>query len=141
MNEKCVFCNIANGNFSSDTIYEDDYVRAVLDINPVALGHTMILPKTHWETILDVDDSEISNIFIALKRVTKILKERLNPDAFTIGINHGKWAGQAVDHLHIHIIPRWKNDGGKSIHSVVQKPPKESLTEIKNRIINNEHGN
>ncbi|MFA5870320.1 MAG: HIT family protein [Candidatus Paceibacterota bacterium] len=141
MKEDCIFCNIANGTFSSETIYEDEHVRAVLDIHPIAPGHTMILPKIHCETILDVADSEILNIFTALKKVTKILKECLNPDGFTIGINHGKCAGQAVDHLHIHIIPRWKNDGGNSIHSVVQNSPSESLTEIKNRIINNKHGN
>ncbi|MBI2591597.1 MAG: HIT family protein, partial [Candidatus Brennerbacteria bacterium] len=59
----------------------------------------------------------------------------LKPDGFTIGINHGEASGQAVDHLHIHIIPRWKNDGGGSIHGVVNNPPKESLEEIKKKIL------
>lgn len=141
MSDNCIFCNISKGTISSETIYEDNYVRAILDVHPIAPGHTMILPKNHAETILDVDDADASHIFLALKRVTAILKKSLNPDGFTIGINHGKWAGQVVEHLHIHVVPRWKDDGGKSIHSVVQNTPKESLTETKNRIINNEHGN
>jgi histidine triad (HIT) family protein len=136
MEEHCIFCKIANGEFSSETIYEDEYVRAVLDIHPISPGHTMILPKAHAETILDVPDDKERHIFSAVKKVTELLKTTLKPDGFTIGINHGKWAGQAVDHLHIHIIPRWKDDKGKSIHSVVENPPKESLTETKNRIIN-----
>lgn len=141
MEEQCIFCKIANGEFSSETIYEDDFIRAVLDIHPIAPGHTMIIPKKHAETILDIPDSQGEYIFSAVKKVTALLKEKLNPDGFTIGINHGKWAGQAIDHLHIHIIPRWKNDKGKSIHNVVDNPPQESLTEIKNRIINNRYGN
>ena len=136
MEEHCIFCKIAHGEFSSETIYEDEFVRAVLDIHPVAPGHTMILPKVHAETVLDIPDFNGKHLFAAVKKVTSILKEKLHPDGFTIGINHGKWAGQAVEHLHIHIIPRWKGDNGKSVHSVVENPPKESLTEIKNRIIN-----
>lgn len=131
----CVFCKIANKEFSAEVVYEDSAVTAVLDIHPIAPGHTMILPKIHAENILDLPDSQVAPVFLAVKRVTELLNNAYHPDGFTIGINHGKWAGQAVDHLHVHVIPRWKTDGGKSIHSVVSNPPTESLTDIRKKII------
>jgi len=131
----CIFCKIANKEIPAEVVYEDAHATAVLDINPIAPGHTMILPKVHAENILDLDDAELPPLFFAVKRVTALLNDAFHPDGFTIGINHGKWAGQAIDHLHVHVVPRWKNDGGKSIHSVVANPPSESLTEIRKKII------
>lgn len=131
----CIFCKIANKEIPAEVVYEDAHTTAVLDINPIAPGHTMILPKKHAENILDLDDAEVSPLFMAVKRVTGLLHDALHPDGFTIGINHGKWAGQAIDHIHVHVVPRWKNDGGKSIHSIVTNPPSESLTEMRKQII------
>ena len=133
--EDCIFCKIVRKEIPSEVIYEDERAVGILDINPIAPGHTFILPKKHSETILDTDDTDIGPLFISVKRVTELLAAAFHPDGFTIGINHGKWAGQAIDHLHIHVIPRWKTDGGSSIHGVVSNPPKESLTEIKKKII------
>ncbi|MBU4482161.1 HIT family protein [Patescibacteria group bacterium] len=67
--------------------------------------------------------------------MTQQIKNKLNPEAFNIGINMGKKAGQVVDHLHVHIIPRWQNDGGKSVNSIVNNPPKENLEDILERIV------
>ena len=128
----CFFCKIANKEMVADVVYENDGAVGVLDVHPVAPGHTMILPKVHAENILDLPKNKIEPVFIAVKEMTKKLQEIFNPDGFTIGINHGKVSGQAVDHLHIHIIPRFKGDGGKSIHSVVDNSP-ESLAEIKEK--------
>ena len=133
--EDCIFCKIVRKEIPSEIIYEDDSAIGVLDINPIAPGHTFILPKKHSETILDTDDADVGPLFISVKRVTELLDAAFHPDGFTIGVNHGKWAGQAIDHLHIHVIPRWKTDGGSSIHGLVSNPPKESLTEIKKKII------
>lgn len=130
----CLFCKIANKEISAKIIYEDENATAVLDVNPRSPGHSMVLPKNHAENILELPDDEIKGIFQAVKNVTALLKNKLNPDGFTIGINHGKASGQAVDHLHIHVIPRWKNDGGSSIHGVVENPPKESPEEIFKKI-------
>ena len=108
---------------------------AILDINPRSPGHTMVLSKFHSETILDLPEKEIEPLFSAVKKVTELIRKNLKPEGFTIGINHGKISGQVVDHLHIHIIPRFKNDGGSSVHSVVNNPPTKSLSEIKSEII------
>lgn len=126
----CLFCKIANKQISAEVVYEDEFATAVLDINPRAKGHIMVLPKVHAENILDLPDEKIDGVFKAVKNVTNILAKAFSPDGFTIGINHGSVSGQTIDHLHIHIIPRWFNDNGGSIHSVVNNPPKESLKEI-----------
>ena len=131
----CLFCQIANKQRGAEIVYEDDRVVGVLDVFPRTPGHTMIIPKAHYETILDMPAEEVGPVFVAVKNMTAILQKALDPDGFTIGINHGKVAGQAIDHLHIHIMPRWHNDGGGSLHSVVGNPPKESLKDIKERIM------
>lgn len=131
----CLFCKIIKKEIPAEIIYEDSYSLAVLDVHPRSPGHAMILPKNHAENILDLADEEIGGVFMAVKKVTEILNESLKPDGFTIGINHGKVSGQAIDHLHIHVMPRWRDDGGGSIHNVVDNPPKETLAETKNKIL------
>lgn len=121
----CVFCKVANKEIPAHIIYEDDHAVGILDIKPIAPGHAMILPKAHAENILDLGSDDVGPVFEAVKKVTGILKDKLSPDGFTIGINHGKVSGQTVGHLHIHIIPRWYDDGGGSVHSVVNNQPNE----------------
>lgn len=132
----CLFCKIGKKEISAEFVYEDEHAFGILDINPIAPGHSMIIPKVHSENLLDLPDVEIAGVFSAAKKMTKILKDVFSPAGFTIGINHGKVSGQVIDHLHIHIIPRFDGDGGKSVHSVVNNPPKESVAEIANRIRN-----
>ncbi|MBI5147617.1 MAG: HIT family protein [Parcubacteria group bacterium] len=133
---ECLFCKIANKEIRDNVVYEDEKTVAFLDINPRADGHTMVISRVHSNNILDLDDKETAPLFLTLKRVTAMIDKALKPDGFTIGINHGSSAGQAVDHLHIHVIPRWKNDGGSSIHGVVGNPPRESLDAIAEKIKN-----
>ena len=130
----CFFCSLIT-KLPENGIYEDGAVIAILDIHPRAPGHTMVIPKYHTENILGLPSEQIGPVFAAVKKVTEMIRLGLAPDGFTIGINHGKHAGQAIDHLHIHIIPRWKGDGGSSIHGVVENIPKESLEEIKKKIV------
>jgi histidine triad (HIT) family protein len=132
----CIFCKITKKEIPAEIIYEDETTIAVLDVNPRAPGHTMILPKIHAENILDLSEAATGLVFNAVKKTTEILKNGLKPDGFTTGINQGRAGGQIVDHLHIHIIPRWENDGGGSIHSVVNNPPKKSINLIKQKILN-----
>lgn len=134
---ECFFCKIAKHEIPAEIIYEDDTAICVLDIHPHAPGHSMVIPRAHVETILELDNIEGGQVFLAVKKVVQLLKNKLAPDGFTIGINHGESAGQAVPHLHIHIIPRYKNDGGTSIHGVVMNPGKESIEEIKMKIKGN----
>ena len=126
----CVFCKIINKQIPAYKVYEDENIFAFLDIDPLAKGHTVVVPKKHAENILDLDDDDLSQLFLGVKKITQHLQDKLQPAGFNIGINMRKYAGQAVEHLHIHILPRFKGDGGGSVHSIVDCPPKERLEYI-----------
>ncbi|MCD6398582.1 MAG: HIT family protein, partial [Candidatus Aenigmarchaeota archaeon] len=132
--QQCPFCKIASKQSEADIIYEDDHSLAFLDANPSAPGHALLIPKEHVPDIQTIDDELLCNFFKALKRVTSMIKEALDPDGFTIGINQGQCAGARVPHLHIHIIPRFNDDKGAMIQLVVKNPPHESLASIKEKI-------
>lgn len=97
----------------------------------------MVIPVRHAETLLELPESEIAPFFSAVKKVTRQLTEALRPDGFTIGINQGPASGAMIDHLHVHILPRFHDDGGGSVHSVVHNSPQESLGEIADKIRSN----
>ncbi len=118
MRMDCLFCKIIKKEISSEVVYEDDNALAVGDAHPLSMGHTLVLPKIHAENLLDLPEDEIGPVFLAVKKITEKLKRQFNPQGFTIGINHGRISRQAIDHLHIHIIPRYESDGGGSIHSI-----------------------
>lgn len=131
----CIFCKIAKGEIPAEVVYEDAGAVGILDLSPRALGHTMVIPKSHAENILGVPAGEVGPLFRAVQGIVGLLERALHPDGFTIGVNHGKASGQAVDHLHVHVIPRWHGDGGGSVHSVVENPPTEPLAAVRKRIL------
>ena len=104
----CLFCKIANGEIPSYTLYEDDLVKVFLDINPVSQGHCLIIPKKHYENMLDVDKEIVSHSLDVARKVYKILNDELNMDGLTITQNN--MYGQEVKHYHIHLIPRYEKD-------------------------------
>lgn len=131
----CLFCKIVAGEIPAKKVYEDKAVLAFLDIEPRAPGHTMVIPKIHGANLLELPDSSVKPLFSAVKKVTKSVVEAVRADGATIGINHGRASGQEVGHLHVHIIPRFNGDGGGPIQAIVQNFPKESLDEIRDKII------
>lgn len=130
----CIFCKIIKGEIDSKKIFEDSHVFVMLDAQPLAPGHTLVLPKDHHENILDLPDRQVEHYFKGFKKAVRMIEDALEPDGFTHGINHN--VGQAIDHLHLHIIPRWDSDGGDNLHSIVSNSPEESLDEIQDKIIN-----
>lgn len=131
----CLFCKIADKKIPAQIVYEDAKTVAFFDINPSAPGHTMVIPKYHAQIMLELPDIEIEPLFRAVKKVADMLVEKLKADGITIGINQGRASGQEVDHLHVHLMPRWINDGGHAVQSVVNNPPKEKPEDIKKRIL------
>ncbi len=122
--EDCIFCKIAAGKISAERIYENDKVLAFLDNRPRSPGHTLVIPKPHFEVIAEMDDETVAEVFKAVKKITKMLKRSLKPDAFTVGVNDGKGSGQEIGHVHVNIFPRFKGDGGGPVHMVVSNPPR-----------------
>ena len=106
----CIFCKIIAGKIPSKKIFEDSKVIGILDINPISEGHTLVIPKKHYETIDGVPDGEMGAIFGAVKKVVLKLRAKLEPDGFNVIQNNNEAAGQAIPHFHIHVIPRKEGD-------------------------------
>lgn len=130
MDENCLFCKIIKKEIPCHQIYEDENNLAFLDITPHAKGHTVVISKIHASNLLDLEDNKLQSLILAVKKTTQLLKEKLNPDGFTIGINHGEVSGQTIPHLHIHLFPRYHQDGGGSVHSIIKNPGDKSVEEI-----------
>lgn len=109
--DSCIFCKIVKKELSSYKVYEDENTLAFLDIYPVIEGHTLIIPKKHFENILDIEDEELNNVMKATKKVAELVKKKLNADAINVLHASGVEAGQTVFHIHFHVVPRFKNDG------------------------------
>jgi histidine triad (HIT) family protein len=131
----CLFCKIISKEIPAHVVYEDGDVLAFLDINPSAPGHTVLIPKEHCPDIQRMPDKLIRPVFTAVKRVILLLGETMGSAHFTIGFNNGRLSGQEIDHIHVHLIPRYEGDGGSGIQSVVSNPSKEDLIKIKNKIL------
>lgn len=112
----CIFCKIVNGDIPSYTIYEDDYVKCFLDINPISMGHTLIIPKKHFLDINDIDEEYLLKIMMASKKIVSILNENFNPDGIKIVQNNGNL--QEVKHYHVHVIPNYIKKRNKKVEEV-----------------------
>ena len=108
--EDCIFCKLANGIIPTNSIYEDEDFKVILDADPATKGHALILPKEHFANIYEVDDAVAAKILPLAKRLATHMTERLGCDGFNILQNNGEAAGQTVFHLHVHLVPRY-NDG------------------------------
>ena len=128
--DNCLFCKIVRNEIPNYTVYEDDHSLAFLDIHPCVKGHTVVIPKVHSGTLLDLNSEIVKEFFVCVKQVLEKIERTLSPDGFTIGLNHGEAGGQAIPHLHVHILPRWQNDGGGSMHSVVKKDSDKPVEDV-----------
>ncbi len=109
--ENCIFCKIANGEIPAATLYEDEDFRVILDLGPASKGHALILPKTHAANIYELSDELAAKAMILAKKMATVMTDALKCDGFNIVQNNGEPAGQTVFHFHMHLIPRYKNDG------------------------------
>ena len=108
--DNCVFCKIIQGDIPSATVYEDNDFKAILDVGPAARGHVIILTKKHYANLMEADDAVLSGIMIVAKKIATALKKTYQCDGINILQNNGEASGQTVFHLHVHVIPRFKED-------------------------------
>ena len=104
----CLFCKMIKGEVPCKKIYEDDLVIGILDLYPDSDGHTLIIPKTHYVNLMDIDNSVLGHIMNISKELYKKYKDKLNMDGLSITQNNDY--GQEVKHYHLHLIPRYEND-------------------------------
>ena len=102
----CIFCKIIKGEIPSFTIYEDEIVKVFLDIDPKENGHTLIIPKEHYQDLDDINLITLNHIYEVAKKIKKLLEEKLNIDGITLVQNNG--ISQEVKHYHLHLVPNYK---------------------------------
>jgi len=129
--DNCIFCKLANGEIPTNSIYEDDNYKVILDMSPATKGHALILPKDHYRNMYEIPDEKAGEAFALASSLVKSMTKKLGADGFNIVQNNEEVAGQTVFHLHIHLIPRYKNDNQKILWNPTS-PSAEELTDIKN---------
>ena len=106
----CIFCSIVKGDIPSYKVYEDDKFLAFLDISQAEVGHTLVVPKQHFDNFLEMDDLTAKEMIILVKSLANKIKKATNCSGINILNNNGTSAGQSVNHIHFHIIPRYEGD-------------------------------
>ena len=125
--DDCIFCKLANGDIPTNTVYEDDDFRVFLDAAPATRGHCLIVPKDHFNDLEDLDDTTAAKVLPLARKIMKMLKDKLGWEGFNLVQNNRELAGQSVFHFHMHLIPRYKNDGQKILWEMHE--PKEGELE------------
>lgn len=108
--ENCIFCKIINKEIPGKVVYEDDICLAFLDLSQATYGHTLVIPKKHYDNILTVDDETLAHLFKIVKKLSKQIMEKLGSDGLNVLTNTNEVAGQTVHHFHIHILPRYNKN-------------------------------
>jgi histidine triad (HIT) family protein len=126
----CVFCKIIAGKIPTRVIMENEKAMALLDAFPLAAGHTLIIPKLHYAKVQEMSIEDARAVFEIIWKVTSAVEEGSQVNASTIAIHNGSEAGQEVPHVHVHIVPRRRDDGAGAIHSMFKTKPKLSPQEM-----------
>ena len=130
--DNCIFCKLVKKQVPANVVFENQDVVSFLELNQSVEGHVMVTLKKHGRSIIDYDEGELGKLMTGVKEVAKKVQTALNADSLTIGINHLEKKG--VPHLHVHIIPRFENDKGGIIQSIVSGEIKNSREQIAQKI-------
>lgn len=108
--DNCIFCKIGSGAIPAITLYEDDDVKVIFDAGPATKGHALVIPKEHYADVFEIPEELLAKAHVVAKKIAIVLKEATGCEGVNILQNNGELAGQSVFHLHIHVIPRYKDD-------------------------------
>lgn len=134
--DDCLFCKIVAGDIPAAKVYEDEHVLAFMDISQVTTGHTLIIPKVHTKDIYDTPEDVASELFKRVPKIASAIKKAFNPAGINLLNNNEAPAGQSVFHLHIHLIPRYKDGDGFDLKWVTRNDEftPEKLQDLANSI-------
>jgi histidine triad (HIT) family protein len=130
MASKTIFEQIVDREIPARIVHETDTVVAFLDANPLAPGHTLVVPKEPYEHLQELPAALSADLFETVHELTPTVETAVDADATTIGINNGEAAGQEVPHVHVHIIPRFEGDDSGPIHAIALDSPALSDDEL-----------
>lgn len=125
--DDCIFCKIAAGDIPSNTVYEDERFRVILDLNPASKGHALILPKNHADDLFDLPEEDRAAVLSVAAKVAGAMKKALSCSGINIVQNNGESAGQTVKHFHLHIIPRYDGDSAMVLWNPGKSEPDEQV--------------
>lgn len=108
---ECIFCKIRDGQIPSTQVYADQKTLAFMDINPINDGHLLVIPKAHAETIYDIPAEDLAAVARTAKKIAEAIRQSIRPEGLNLLQANGPAAFQSVPHFHLHLIPRWKEDG------------------------------
>ena len=119
----CIFCKIADGKVKARVISQSNKAMSFLDSMPLSLGHTLVIPKSHYQKVQEMSREYSSEVFDLLWQVSLAVEKAAGANASIIAVHNGREAGQEVPHVHVHIIPRNADDGAVPIHTMFKKRP------------------
>ena len=131
--DNCIFCKIISGEIPSFTIFEDEQFKVILDVAPAAKGHALIIHRRHYANLYELPEDMAADAMRLARRMMTTMTQKLGCDGFNIVQNNGEVAGQTVFHFHMHLIPRYHNDG-EILKYIAGEPDREELEQIR-RII------
>lgn len=124
--DDCIFCKLANGDIPTNSIYEDEDFNVILDMGAATKGHALILPKEHADNLFELPDDTAAKMLPLAKKLATHMKAKLSCDGLNLVQNNGAAAGQTVMHFHLHLIPRYEEDG----QHILWKPGQPSAEEL-----------
>jgi histidine triad (HIT) family protein len=136
----CIFCKIIAGKISARVIIQNEKAMALLDAFPLAAGHTLVIPKSHYAKVQQMSDQDAVAVFDMVWKLAGAVETASQVNASMIAIHNGSDAGQEVQHVHVHIVPRKTGDGAGAIHSMFKIKPKlspQDIDSLSNRIADN----
>jgi len=133
--EECIFCQIVGKKIPSQILFENETTLAFLDIFPVSKGHTIVIPKNHYNNLEDIPVNRLTELFEVVKKVSTTIHKKLKVDGYNILQNNFKAAGQLINHFHVHIIPRSRKDGKFQLSTPKEQMKEEELKCLRKTII------
>ncbi len=136
----CIFCKIIAGEISARVIIQNEKAMALLDAFPLAAGHTLVIPKSHYAKVQQMSEQDAVAVFDMVWKLAGAVETASQVNASTIAIHNGSDAGQEVPHVHVHIVPRESGDGAGAIHSMFKMKPKlspQDMDSLSNTIVDN----
>lgn len=126
----CIFCRIVAGEIQAEIVAREPAATAFLDVQPLADGHVLVVPRAHVATIEDMDAADADALFRMVHRLAGPTRAAVRADGSTIGVNNGDATGQTIPHVHVHIVPRWSGDGAGSVHTIFKAGTRKPIAEI-----------
>jgi histidine triad (HIT) family protein len=126
----CIFCRIVAGEIPAEVVARSEDVVAFLDVQPLADGHVLVVPRAHAACVEDLEPAQAEALFRAVMQLAGPVREGVHAAGTTIGINNGAATGQTIPHVHVHLVPRWPDDGAGTVHSIFPRKTSRDIKEV-----------